>query len=781
MSVGKSEIDRISYLSNSYVRSSTRHLAKKLKPSSPLGNIILQYYVSLAPGYTPEDGAITAYLSGKNCSEAEIGLILAKKTLYATISKEGAKDLIRDFFRFYKRIKVLEATDVYQKNKVEDLEIAEDDFIEEMSRIHKISGSDFELMNLAEVNIKELIEKEISGEGAKIPSKFSIVRQSSAYKAYCKGWIVEICAPPGTGKQADVNSKILTETGFQRFGDLEVGDKVFSKDGTLTTVTGIFPQGIKASYKVTSIDGQEAYCGLEHLWHIKRKAHRGWLWETVELKEIIEKGLQRPNGEYKYYLPVNDAIQYSEKELLINPYILGILIAEGALSGDYGHQIIFSNPEADIISRMQDYLGENYTIKTENGVNKDLRWYISYYREKENPLKAEIKNLGLNVGSLDKFIPEIYMQSSIEQRKQLLAGLFDGDGNIAKGTSKLNYSTHSKRLAEDFLSLCRSLGYKARLSSYERKDEGKNTEYRVRILTNEKIWTSKKHDARYRTAAKAWTPKYDSTAIKSIEYVGEVEQQCISVSHPSHLYICDDYIVTHNTMFMLNEVVFMAQQGFRVVWAALGDMKPSDMLLRVSTIVNNITLDEAVADPEKYVTTPAVLEVFNNIHFAFYAAAEVSANELVNNILSIDPMIFDYQIVVIDYDDNLASEYDNMYMEGANAYAEFTRLSNKKDDYKLVFVGSQVKQDLWEEEILPERCVAQSSAKQARVDMMLCFNRNKRNPNIGTFNITKQRRGKLLKGKYRLDSFGHFHGINDIEYLELVNTRDNQSTPAQDE
>jgi phosphate starvation-inducible PhoH-like protein len=43
--------------------------------------------------------------------------------------------------------------------------------------------------------------------------------------------------------------------------------------------------------------------------------------------------------------------------------------------------------------------------------------------------------------------------------------------------------------------------------------------------------------------------KYTPTRyIKSIEYVGKKEAQCISVNHPLHLYITDDFIVTHNTV-----------------------------------------------------------------------------------------------------------------------------------------------------------------------------------------------------------------------------------------
>lgn len=40
--------------------------------------------------------------------------------------------------------------------------------------------------------------------------------------------------------------------------------------------------------------------------------------------------------------------------------------------------------------------------------------------------------------------------------------------------------------------------------------------------------------------------------ISTIEYSRVCETQCISVSHPSRLYVTDDYIVTHNTAFALN-------------------------------------------------------------------------------------------------------------------------------------------------------------------------------------------------------------------------------------
>ena len=42
--------------------------------------------------------------------------------------------------------------------------------------------------------------------------------------------------------------------------------------------------------------------------------------------------------------------------------------------------------------------------------------------------------------------------------------------------------------------------------------------------------------------------------IKSIEYIGQKECQCILVDNPSHLYLTDDFIVTHNTSAAINKM-----------------------------------------------------------------------------------------------------------------------------------------------------------------------------------------------------------------------------------
>ncbi len=48
---------------------------------------------------------------------------------------------------------------------------------------------------------------------------------------------------------------MLTPNGFRPIGTLEVGDLVVGSDGLPTPVLGVYPQGDKEVYRVTTQDG----------------------------------------------------------------------------------------------------------------------------------------------------------------------------------------------------------------------------------------------------------------------------------------------------------------------------------------------------------------------------------------------------------------------------------------------------------------------------------------------------------------------------------------------
>lgn len=84
----------------------------------------------------------------------------------------------------------------------------------------------------------------------------------------------------------------------------------------------------------------------------------------------------------------------------------------------------------------------------------------------------------------------------------------------------------------------------------------KDKQWAIRTTLELKEILSKKHDCVHIPCYIPEDETYsvelsDATLVKNIEQVGVSEMQCISVSHPDHLYVCDDYIVTHNTLMDL--------------------------------------------------------------------------------------------------------------------------------------------------------------------------------------------------------------------------------------
>src|SRR5699024_8422521 len=111
------------------------------------------------------------------------------------------------------------------------------------------------------------------------------------------------------------------------------------------------------------------------------------------------------------------------------------------------------------------------------------------------------------------------------------------------------YSTSSDKLQQDVCYLVRSLGGIARVTSryptYNYKGEkltgALNHRVWVRLKdTSDLFYISRKKDkARVRNK-----PVQDE--IVDIKYVGKEDAKCIAIDSEDHLYITDDFVVTHN-------------------------------------------------------------------------------------------------------------------------------------------------------------------------------------------------------------------------------------------
>lgn len=373
----------------------------------------------------------------------------------------------------------------------------------------------------------------------------------------------------GKGKGTTLDSLIKIPNGWKRMGDIEIGDEVITQNGEITTVTGVFPQGKKDIFRVSFKDGRFVEVDNEHLW---KTFHVNWVtknkdgWEiknTDELKNKVETSNRCP------YVPLCNSEQNEDLDLPIDPYVLGVLLGDGGLS--VSHVVLLSTDDW-ILEHIKTLIPE--TVKV-NIKPLDPRYMkVEYFREGSivgvvsniNPLKNELKKMGLmGTHSWDKFIPDIYLHGSHKQRLALVQGLMDTDGCINKpkvcrngvdyGTcGTIEFSSASKELAEGLQYLIRSLGGICSLVVKENNYYTYNHErrkgrpaYRLGIRypnPNELFRLPRKKNL-------APTSNQYSDNLKlgfdTIEHIGKKETQCISVDHPSGLYITNDFIVTHNT------------------------------------------------------------------------------------------------------------------------------------------------------------------------------------------------------------------------------------------
>lgn len=348
----------------------------------------------------------------------------------------------------------------------------------------------------------------------------------------------------GDGPQP-LYAKVLAPHGFTTMGELKVGQLICGTNGSYQTVEEIFKKGEKEVYEVEFSDGQIVECCIDHLWSVIDNSGRPKR-ITAPLSYLISTyKTKKPNhNEYHYY--VSKTIPEMERRAItIHPYTLGVLIGDGALTGDTIEISLGLNKE---------YVIDSLVLPT--GIEKKVTWCEdkNYFRVKlqgrtpnGHTMVDLIKDLGLNVYSGEKFIPENYLFNCIETRSFLVEGLVSTDGYF-NSRNMLEYTTVSKQLAHDFHQLMLSLGRSTKIDLVERK-EGSGS------YSNKPIYKMYERQG-YTHGIK----------IVDIRATGRfTEMQCIRVSNEDHLYITDDFITTHNTTTSTVVANAILQEGNRYI------------------------------------------------------------------------------------------------------------------------------------------------------------------------------------------------------------------------
>jgi len=361
-----------------------------------------------------------------------------------------------------------------------------------------------------------------------------------------------IFAPTSAGKAQPLHSLVATPNGFVQMGNLKVGDLVCTPHGGSAPILAIHKQGKKKIVKVVFSNGDFVECCEDHLWKVNA-LYDQWNGRILTTKEI-SKRVKCPNGANRFNIETPKHVDFTEKTVLIDPYFMGILLGDGSFRNP--HKISVTISRNDIVKFCREKLLKEYKLKD---CKKKYRYEITG-KEKigkgQHQYNAEVKRLQLSGKfSYEKHIPQEYLINSYDNRLNLLRGLMDSDGYIsAKGM--MSYVTTSEKLHKDFVFLVNSLGGICRVTKKRKWFTNKGVKKQGRLAYNisftmpEKVCPvrceyKKDRYTKFRTRNKNRT-------ISAVEYVGKMECQCIEIDHPDHLYLTDNFVVTHNSLTMLS-------------------------------------------------------------------------------------------------------------------------------------------------------------------------------------------------------------------------------------
>lgn len=376
----------------------------------------------------------------------------------------------------------------------------------------------------------------------------------------------------GTGKAQPLDAAILTPLGWRKMGDLAVGDEVIAVDGTATQVVGVYPQGEKPIYRVEFSDGAATECCDEHLWETqtlyarrKGRANPAWGCAQPQVRSLAEI---RASLNAQHFVPVASAIQHPALALPVQPYTLGVILGDGCMRGA---GLTFSGQDQETADAVALELAGDFQV-ARISEPRCPTWRIGDEQQKDHRGKfiphrliQALRDVGLwGADSAAKFIPDDYLVSSTQDRILLLQGLMDTDGTVDRRTGSVSFCTVSPGLANGVTALVRSLGGVATRTMtrkfYTHKGERREGQlaYIITMHLPNDI-------APFRVSRKAALvrPKHHAPRRKivSVSLVGEKPAQCIAVAHPRHLYVTDDYVLTHNTFSGGGVVKRFVQQG----------------------------------------------------------------------------------------------------------------------------------------------------------------------------------------------------------------------------
>lgn len=207
---------------------------------------------------------------------------------------------------------------------------------------------------------------------------------------------------------------------------------------------------------------------------------------------------------------------------------------------------------------------------------------------------------------------------------------------------------------------------------------------------------------------------------------------------------------TGKSMYLINEGVNAAKQGFDVLHIFIGDMVEYDGFIRYLSCISGTPQNNLVMMPTSKQHDVVTFcnqqydNIFDHLFILAYPSLALTVDSLIEDINKFERSLNkDFGMIIIDYPDNLIQSGVSLYSDGGTLYSSLERMARLTKS--VVLVASQPQKAYWSSSIIPLEGAAESSKKQQCVDVMLTMNTEYRGAPFGTMLLAKARKGEVGK------------------------------------
>ena len=482
----------------------------------------------------------------------------------------------------------------------------------------------------------------------------------------------------GTGKCHRKDTPIIMHDGsIKMVQDIKEGDLLMGDDSTPRTVLST-ASGEDQMYEIQQRNGDKYVVNSEHILCLKsrvdvlfgerfeKKYYVRWVGTDLDLKkkffetqeraeqhaEVVRNKNEVVEVSVKDFLEISNykqanlrcykvPIDFPEKEVDINPYLMGYWISQ-KYQDDHSFRI-YNNEVIDHMNKMSEKDG----IKIVKYSDSKKHHYKNLFRitntdehkTQENIFKNYVNSHNMvNV----KRIPAMYKFNSKEIRYNFLAGLVDSCGYIK---NKIFYEIihKEKEFVDDITFLCRSLGIRTCVQYTE--SIGK---YRIYFNSNNIPVVEAKH-----IIPEELKEKDDLTSIFTVKKLGRETYYGFMLDNNCR-YLLGDFTVTHNTCLMSAVTEFAMK-------VSKGDlsMNKITILVRNPTLRNNVINEIAkVCTNKKYYPSDEEIEKDKMSQDSIRRRV----NKLIKQFYEVETFTTFVNIIKELSDSNIKDSYSNRYI-----------------------------------------------------------------------------------------------------------------------